>query len=248
MLAIGLGYAITALLLLGAQSPVAVAERLTADDRKEVRIQVIAKSSAAAEMAPISTPDEAATPSPVFVAVAAPGVIAEKLTGGAVFEVPFYSQFADISSASWQKVGCGIASLAMLIDFYADGVESVDSLLNRGIASGSFLSDAGWIHAGLIGLSKKYGLDGGSYSLAGESSDEAFAQLESVLKEGPVMASVHYTFEPTNPIPHLVVVRGVRDGLVFYNDPAEPAGGGSLSIEKFKRAWKQRYIAIRPTI
>lgn len=163
-----------------------------------------------------------------------------------VFTVPFYSQFADISSTAWQKVGCGIAGLAMLIDFYSDEAVSVDTLLQRGIAAGAYLDSAGWIHSGLIGLSKAYGLGGESRSLAGLSMADAFAELEAELINGPVMASVHYTFEPTNPIPHLVVINGVKDGKVFYNDPAEVSGGGSLSIEKFQRAWKKRYIEIRP--
>ena len=160
--------------------------------------------------------------------------------------VPFYSQFADISSPTWQKVGCGIASLAMLIDFYAGEVESVDALLNRGIATNAYLNNAGWIHAGLINLSKPYGLNGQTVSWAHLGTDGAFAELKKALADGPVMASVHYTFEPTNPIPHLVVITGVADGKVFYNDPAEASGGGSLSIEKFQRAWKKRYIEIRP--
>jgi len=57
--------------------------------------------------------------------------------------------------------------------------------------------------------------------------------------------SVHYTFKPTNPIPHLVIVTGVEDGKVYYNDPAEKSGNGSISIEQFQSAWKKRYIAIR---
>lgn len=170
----------------------------------------------------------------------------EPVVGGTIPAVPFYSQFTDISSASWQKVGCGIASLAMLIDYYSDEAVSVDQLLERGIAAKAYLNNAGWIHSGLIDLSLAYGLNGESHSLAGLGGDEAFVKLTDILAGGPVMASVHYTFEPTNPIPHLVVVTGVQDGKVFYNDPAEPFGEGSLSIEKFKRAWKQRYIAIRP--
>jgi hypothetical protein len=75
---------------------------------------------------------------------------------------------------------------------------------------------------------------------------EAFRAFADVLEDGPVMASVHYTFEPTNPIPHLVVITGVKDGLVYYNDPAEASGGGSLSIAKFQSAWKKRYIDIKP--
>lgn len=165
----------------------------------------------------------------------------------AVFTVPFYSQFSDISAVSWQKVGCGIASLAMLIDFYSEEkFISVDDLLDRGVSAGAYLDSAGWIHSGLIGLSRAYGLDGESQSLAGLSMSEAFARLETAVAEGPVMVSVHYTFEPTNPIPHLVVVNGIRDGKVYYNDPAEVSGGNALSIEKFQRAWKKRYIEIRP--
>ncbi len=163
-----------------------------------------------------------------------------------VSQVPFYSQFTDISSTAWQKVGCGIASLAMLIDFYSEESISVDALLQRGITAGAYLDSAGWIHSGLINLASSYGLTGESRSLSGLSMDDAFAALEAELVDGPVMASVHYTFEPTNPIPHLVVINGVKDGMVFYNDPAESVGGGSLSIDKFQRAWKKRYIEIHP--
>jgi len=161
-------------------------------------------------------------------------------------DVPFYSQFTDITKPGWQKIGCGIASVAMLIDYYSDEQIDVDQLLERGIANNAYLSDAGWIHSGLIGLSQSYGLDGRSMSLAHLSSDAAVNELTKVLTDGPVMASVHYTFQPSNPIPHLVVINAITDGTVYYNDPAEAAGNGSLSIEQFKRGWKQRYIVIRP--
>lgn len=168
------------------------------------------------------------------------------LTNTGVFTVPFFSQFTDITPVEWKKVGCGIASLAMLVDFYKPGSASVDELLQDGIASGAYLSNAGWTHAGLINIAKQFGLRGESRSLADLSMTDAFDKLATVVSDGPVMVSVHYTFEPTNPIPHLVVVNGVRDGKVFYNDPAEVSGGGSLSIDKFKSAWKKRYISIRP--
>jgi len=168
----------------------------------------------------------------------------QKHTG--VFKVPFYSQFSDISQAEWKKVGCGIASLAMLIDFHESNPPSVDELLEEGIAAHAYLSDAGWTHTGLINLSKKYGLSGSSHDMSGSSMATAFDELKNVLKEGPVMVSVHYTFDPKNPIPHLVVVSGVDDGKVFYNDPAEKSGGGSISIAQFQSAWKKRYIEIHP--
>lgn len=162
-----------------------------------------------------------------------------------VRQVPFYSQFKDVTPASWKKLSCGIASLAMLIDFYGSAI-SVDTLLEEGIASGAYIKNAGWSHAGLIGLAQKHGLGGRTVGLAHLSMAQAFDQLTQALDEGPVMASVHYTFDPSNPIPHLVVVNGVSDGLVYYNDPAETAGGGTVSVEQFQSAWKKRFIEIRP--
>ncbi len=167
-------------------------------------------------------------------------------TQAGVAIVPFYSQFKDISAPEWRKVGCGIASLAMLIEYYEPNAVSVDELLTQGIDAHAYLDDAGWTHAGLINLSHKYGLSGESHSLADSSMEEAFDALQDELEEGPVMASVHYTFDPQNPIPHLVVVNGVRDGKVYYNDPSESGGGGTISIAKFQSSWKKRYIDIRP--
>ena len=164
-----------------------------------------------------------------------------------VFTVPFFSQFTDITAPEWKKVGCGIASLAMLIEFYEPGDVSVDTLLEEGVSANAYLSNAGWTYAGLIGISKKYGLSGESYDMGGTGMETAFAKLEKALKDGPVMVSVHYTFDPKNPIPHLVIANGIENNTLYYNDPAEKSGGGSISVEVFKQAWKKRYIEIRPT-
>lgn len=162
-----------------------------------------------------------------------------------VHSVPFYSQFTDISAPEWRKIGCGIASLAMLVDFYTTEEVSVDALLNEGIQANAYTGNAGWSHAGLIGLAKDHGLSGEAVYMTDLSMTAAFSKLEEALKDGPVMASVHYTFKPTNPIPHLVIVTGVENGEVHYNDPAEKSADGTVSVEQFKSAWKKRYIEIR---
>lgn len=162
------------------------------------------------------------------------------------FTVPFYSQFTDITQTEWRKIGCGIASLAMIIDFYETNPPTVDTLLQEGIEADAYLDDAGWTYAGLIGVSKKYGFTGQSYDLAYASMDNAFDLLQSALKNGPVMVSVHYKFEPDNPIPHLVIASGVHDGMIYYNDPAANKGNLSIPVSTFKDAWKKRYIEIRP--
>lgn len=159
--------------------------------------------------------------------------------------IPFYSQFADISSPDWQKVGCGVASLAMIIDYYKPAI-SVNTLLKLGISAGAYMPSAGWTHKGLISLSNKYNLDGDSYDLAGTSDQAALTQFETYLKTGPVIASVHYRFDPNNSIPHLVVINDYKDGLFYYNDPAAKIGGLTISNTDFLKAWKKRFIVIRP--
>ena len=203
---------------------------------------VAPSSDAAPLLAASSTSKEASTASSAFNVLE----VVPMNEQTRVKTVPFYSQFNDISAPEWKKVGCGITSLAMLINYYQPNEVTVDGLLKQGIAAGAYISDAGWSHAGLIGLAQKHGLTGESRSLADLSMENAFAALESEVADGPVMVSVHYMFEPTNPIPHLVVVNAVNDGLVYYNDPAEPSGNGAISISKFKSAWKKRYINIHP--
>jgi len=160
--------------------------------------------------------------------------------------VPFFSQLNDITAPSWKKIGCGIASLAMLIEYYNPGTVSVDTLLQEGIDARAYLESAGWTYAGLIGVAKKYSIAGETHDYGTLQMDDAYGKLLGALDDGPVMASVHYTFQKSNPIPHLVVINGIENDNVFYNDPAEEEGGGSVSVEQFKSAWKKRYIEFRP--
>ncbi len=146
----------------------------------------------------------------------------------------------------WQQQGCGITSLAMVIDFYKPGTVSVNTLLGQGIAAGAFLNNVGWTYAGLIQVSKKYGLDGKTYDFASLSTASAFAKFKEQLKTGPVIASVHYKFDPKSPLPHLVVIDGITNGIVYYNDPAAKTGQKQISAADFQTSWKKRFIVIRP--
>jgi ABC-type bacteriocin/lantibiotic exporter with double-glycine peptidase domain len=160
--------------------------------------------------------------------------------------VPFYSQFQDIHTLSWQKVGCGITSLAMVIDYYSNATISVDTLLKEGIAYGAYDKNAGWIHKDLISLSKKYGLSGASYDLSSLGKDASLIQLKKYLADGPVIVSIHYKFDPKSTIPHLVVLDGIKDGVIYYNDPASTVGQKKISVADFQKGWKKKLIVIRP--
>ena len=162
-------------------------------------------------------------------------------------DVPFYSQFSDISDPEWKKLGCGIADLAMLINFYKPGTVSVNELLQEGIAAGAFINGAGWSHQGLVSLARVYGFQGSTHDLSDLDMDAAFAEFEKFIKNGPVIASVYYKFDPNSPIPHLAVINGIKEGVVYYNDPAGQSANEKISIADFMRGWKKRFIVIRPS-
>ena len=161
--------------------------------------------------------------------------------------VPFYSQFTDITSHTWQKQGCGIASLAMLINYYQPEVASVDTLLKQGIVLGAYDYKAGWTYKGLIQVANKYGMRGETHDLGTSKPSVALAALKAELKNGPVIASVHYKFNPKSTIPHLVVIDSMSDDTLYYNDPAAKTGQKEISSTDFLRGWKKRFITIRPT-
>jgi ABC-type bacteriocin/lantibiotic exporter with double-glycine peptidase domain len=161
-------------------------------------------------------------------------------------QVPFYSQFTDITSSKWKKVGCGVASLAMIVNYYKPGTVTVNRLLEQAVAAGAYDHAAGWTYSGLIGVSKKYGLSGTVHDLSVRSSSAALAEFKTALGAGPVIASVHYKFDPKSTIPHLVVINGIKDNTLYYNDPAAKTGEKQISVTDFLRGWKQRFIVLRP--
>ena len=195
---------------------------------------------------PMLFASQSALMQPPILAQAATVLPQLSIAGNAVPAVPFYSQFTDISSASWKGKGCGIASLAMVIGYYKQSPVSVDDLLKQGIAANAYESDAGWTYNGLIQVAQEHGLSGTAYDLSSSKTTAAYAQFASALKGGPVIASIHYKFDPKSTIPHLVVIDSIQNGIVYYNDPAAKSGEKQVSVGTFLGAWKKRYIIIRP--
>lgn len=162
--------------------------------------------------------------------------------------VPFYSQFKDIKSPTWQKVGCGITSLAMIINYYKPESVIVNDLLAKGIKEGAYDYGAGWIYKGLIDISEDYNLSGKSYDVSGLSKAEALTKFKKYLNDGPVIVSIHYKFDPKSTIPHLVVIDGIDGDTIYYNDPASLSGQKKISIADFQKGWKKKFIVVRPTV
>ena len=163
-----------------------------------------------------------------------------------VHKVPFYSQFTDITAVDWRKKSCGIASLAMVIGYYKQEAISVDAVLAQGIAAHGYIENVGWTYKSLISVARSYGLQGNSYDLAKLSADDALLVFKIFLQNGPLVASVHYKFDPASTIPHLVVVTGTDGNTLYYNDPAAKEGGRKIAMNDFIKAWKKRFIELQP--
>jgi hypothetical protein len=177
------------------------------------------------------------------------------------YNVPFTSQ-KTYSYSKRRLNGCGIASLKMLFDYWHKqdkanrSVKNIDTLYEEGLEAGAHAEGIGWMHAGLANIAKLYGYeaynaDFGPKSADPKDSDEAFKQLIKELKKGPVMASVFRGFDPEDwqGGGHLVVVTGINEHAIRLNDP-EPVEGSDgrrvMPIASFKRAFKHRYIVVRP--
>lgn len=164
----------------------------------------------------------------------------------AIPDVPFFSQLKDIQSPQWQQVGCGITSLAMMIDFYKPNTVSVNGLLQQGIIAGAYDDKAGWNLGGLIQLGERYGLAGIFYDFSALSAKTALSNFKTLLSGGPLILAVHNKFNPKSTVPHLVVIDGIKNNVVYYNDPAAKSGKKRISVSNLIRGWKKKMIVLRP--
>lgn len=164
--------------------------------------------------------------------VAISGTSTSPLVEERATSTPFFSQFEDISSKFWGKLSCGIASLAMVTsERHSHAKVLPDALLASGRAMGGY-SPSGWIRPKLVELAGMHGLHG-----------EAIASLKEATLTGPVLASVHYKLAASNPIPHLIVVCEVSTSTVTISDPANTHSDEIVTLKKFEKAWKKRYIS-----
>ena len=133
---------------------------------------------------------------------------------------------------------------------------ALDTLLERGTALGAYLEGVGWTHAGLVRLAQDFGYTGynadfGPKSAAPKTVEEAWALLATELDRGPVLASVYAGLDPQRGGGHIVVVTGITDGVVSFCDPEERTaheGLRALQLSGFLRAFKNRFIVIRPGV
>lgn len=172
-----------------------------------------------------------------------------------VLPVPRYPQLLDRSrwrqhgfesaeeSDVWSDRACGVACVAMVLEFATAVPASVVDLLHEGRDQGAYC-DRGWLHAGLAELLVRRGVPATAEQV--ESVDD----LATIVRVGcPVIASVTLQFPlDGSKGGHLVLVTGVtceadRVASVHFNDPGRwGADNNVVPAERFAASFTGRII------
>lgn len=137
-------------------------------------------------------------------------------------DVPYYSQYTDLTDKDQRLVACGMTCVHMALSFYGKAQLSLDELVATGMREGGFGS-SGWLHDYLVSVFTKAGI---SCERREQMQDRDVDDVRGALDEGnPVIISGVRRFFDRR-IFHQVILVGYResdggklDGF-YYHDPA----------------------------
>jgi uncharacterized protein YvpB len=160
-------------------------------------------------------------------------------------DVPYYSQFIDVTDPFWMLRACGAISLKMVAEYYGADVPDIVSLCNEGKERGGYDMQNGWIHDYLVTKAKELRLS--SYRKEGMSSlDEIIEHLD---KGHPVIVSIEKRVLEQKRF-HIIVIVGHEDGNIIYHESEstdrEKGMYRTCTIDIFMNYWRGKAIFIEP--
>lgn len=170
-------------------------------------------------------------------------------------EVPFYSQYTNVTDESWQNRACAMACLKMVMDFFAPNSNpNIDELIEKGLQIQAYLDNVGWVHAGLCMLARNHGF--AAYNEEFRSLDieiEAgliemgIRKIRSKLELGlPVIISCSKNFDEFHK-PHQIVLVGYDEVGFYYHEPETRDDSGAnryVELETFRNHWRKFAIFV----
>jgi len=165
-------------------------------------------------------------------------------------DVPYYSQFLDVSDKKWMPRACGMACVKMILDFYNAESPELDVLIVEGYKNGGY-GKWGWLHDYFVQIFKRFDL--GSKRSEGMNN---FEELVNELKNGNpiIISAVKHILGQTKF--HMVVLTGVEEddsgNIVgfYYHDPEstdkETGRNIFVDIETFNNGWRKMAIFAYP--
>ncbi|MDB5260691.1 MAG: hypothetical protein JWN37_922 [Candidatus Nomurabacteria bacterium] len=162
-------------------------------------------------------------------------------------EVPYYSQYIDISDPFWMLRGCGAVSLKMVLDFHRVPTPDLVMLCNELKDRGGYHMENGWIHDQLV----EYVCEKGMHAERKEGLTSLKEILNSLENGNPVIASVEKRVLEQKRF-HMIVVTGYENGMIIYHDPEytnkERGQNRSCTQAEFMNYWRGMVILISKII
>lgn len=180
------------------------------------------------------------------------------ITSMSKIDLPYFSQHADVTDPEWRSRACGIACLAMIIEYYKKtGFKTLDSLIEHGVSIDAFTTQ-GWSHPRLVIMAHNYGVLGymeefrsGKPEYHEEFFGKGIEKIVNHLKNGhPVIISTYRNWTEEGKF-HMVVLTGYLaddNGIIgfYYSDPdaadAETGKGRFVDFNMFKERWRRLVI------
>jgi len=162
-------------------------------------------------------------------------------------DVPYLSQFDDISDVEWQSRACGITCLVMVLSFFEGKSRPIENLIELGTKLGAYNGNYDWYDSGLCSIANELGFkafrrrwelskaDTATFNNEGRNKKDNDLYNSQALKEGiftlvetlrlgsPIIVPVSKNFDEHHKGHDIVLTGYEKDGEkllgFFYNDP-----------------------------
>jgi Peptidase_C39 like family len=163
-------------------------------------------------------------------------------------DVPYYSQFVDVTDPFWMLRACGAVALKEVVEFHGVIVPDIVTLCNEGKDRGGYDMENGWVHDYLVLKAKELGLE--AHRKEGlETLDGVIEYLE---KGNPVIVSVEKRVLEQKRF-HIIVLTGFdsTSKLFSYHESEstdkEKGKHRTCDMETFQNYWRGKAIFIEKT-
>jgi uncharacterized protein YvpB len=158
-------------------------------------------------------------------------------------DVPYYSQYIDVTDPFWMLRACGVTCLKMIGEFHGKEVPDIVTLCNEARDRNGYHMANGWVHDYLVTEAQELGLQ--AFRKEGMTTiEEIAASLEA---GNPVMVSVEKRILEQTRF-HIIVIVGHEGNTFFYHEPEstdkEKGKFRSCTQEEFKSYWRGKAIFI----
>jgi hypothetical protein len=165
-----------------------------------------------------------------------------------LLEIPYFSQYLDITDKKHALVGCGMTCVFMVLKYFGSQDKNLDNLVETGIKENGYCK-AGWIHDYLIKVLVENGLE--AYRKE-KMADSDVSEIHLSIKNGnPVIVSIEERVFDRKKF-HMMLITGVKENEkgelegFYYHDPAglskETHSNLFVDVADFIQYWRKMAI------